>query len=92
MAGHVNLRSLIANYVQYILTNNFDIFGLSETWLNRTVNTNQFNIPGTIFLERIELVGVGFYIKNIIKVICLNHNNFDSLEHLWLRIKVRTHC
>jgi hypothetical protein len=44
--GHLNVRSLNKEICFLIKENKFDIFAVSETWLNEHISSDHFLIPG----------------------------------------------
>ena len=97
--GHLNICSL-KNREHYILIrelvmeNDFDIFTISETWLNKTVADVEVEFPGyTIHrLDREKKLGGGVcaYVKEGYKIDRLNELSSISdsgLHQMWLKIQ-----
>lgn len=91
---HINIRSLIPKldeFKQFILAQNFDIIGVSETWLDGRVNTNNVKIQGYNFVRQDREGrggGVGLYIKSCYKYSVIN-NDFtrkENFEQVWVKI------
>lgn len=95
--AHINVRSLIPsleNLKNFISTQNFDIIGVSETWLYGAISTNNVKIEGYGFVRQDREGrggGVGLYIKNCYKY-TLIENEFtrnESFEQVWIRVLLR---
>lgn len=67
--AHLNVRSLIANFSEFKDTlkyHNFDLIGLTETWLNAELSSS-VDIEGYSFVRNDRLTrggGTGIYIRN----------------------------
>lgn len=71
--AHLNARSLnisdkFSEISALILLHNFDIFGVSETWLNHKISDDQIHIPGYSLPHRLDRVnrpggGVALFIS-----------------------------
>ena len=92
--AHVNIRSLRNKVidVQYFLTSNqYDLFSLSETWLDDDICMNEIScVPGYKFVgkHRGSLGGgVGCYIKENISYLRREDLESDEIELMWLEIK-----
>ena len=97
---HLNARS-IKNREHYILAkelvseNKFDIFTISESWLDNTVTDIEVEIPGyNIFrLDRLNKAGGGVCVcvSDRFKIECLDDltSISPSGHQLWLKIQVR---
>ena len=99
--AHLNVRS-IKNRQHFILTkelvmkNDFDIFTISETWLDNTVQDLEVEITtyNIYRLDRLNKSGGGVcaFVKNCYKVDCLNElSNISNngFHQLWLKIQAR---
>ena len=96
---HLNIRSMKnrVNYVQareMVVENNLDIFAVSETWLNSTVNNADVKIPGyNLFrLDRRYKRGGGVcaYVRETLKVTVLrelSHTSHEVFQQLSLRLQ-----
>ena len=95
--GHLNARSL--NMVQkfeeiasIILNEDFKIFALSETWLNSSIPSDLFRIPGYCPLFRLDRSdgrhagGVGLYVSS--EFVPKRRRDLESpeLELKWVEI------
>ena len=91
--SHLNVQSLLSSIDElrlWLKGNPYHVFTLSETWLDNTVHSSEFEIPGYVF-ERIDRNrdggGVGMYIKDDIQY----KRRFDlenaNTEAIWLEIK-----
>lgn len=91
--GCANVRSLPQNFSKIInlselIENQFDIFGVTETWLNEN-SENDYNLQGfnSEFVSRADRTGggVGIYIKHGIEydiredLIIRNHNEVQAI-------------
>ena len=98
--GHLNIRSL-KNREHYILIRelviekDFDIFTISETWLNKTVTDVEVEIPGYMIyrLDRDKKLGGGVcaFVKEGYKTERLNELSSISesgLHQMWLKIQI----
>lgn len=96
--SHLNIRSLynkFEDFKTYVLSHNFDIFLLSETWLSACIHNFMIDIPG-YSLFRLDRVtgkggGVAIYVRNCnnikhIKVI--ETDNTFGIENLWITCKI----
>lgn len=96
--AHFNIRSVRTGFDMFsdvVAVEDFDIVGISETWLDEDDN---------IFLPNYNLVknsrinrggGVAFFIKKSIKYKILTQSNNDNhLEHVWISTKIagKTFC
>ena len=98
--AHLNVRSLKCrdHYVlvkETVLANSFDIFTVSETWLNGTVQDLEIEIPGYVIhrLDRQNSRGGGVcaYVSRNFKVEYLGDISFTApsgFQQLWLKIQV----
>lgn len=96
----LNIRSLNANIeklkntLNHLENNNcfIDIIAIQETWLNN-INTHMksLQIPGyELFLSHCRLTshsGVAFYVKSDLKVVQIDTGQFNSFEHIGLRLE-----
>ena len=99
--AHLNVRSLKCrdHYVlvkETVLANRFDIFTVSETWLNGTVKDLEIEIPGYVIhrLDRQNSRGGGVcaYVSRNFKVEYLGDISFTApsgFQQLWLKIQVK---
>lgn len=94
--GHINIRSLIPSleeFKQFITSNNFDVVGVSETWLNKTINYENIIIDGYRGIYQSKNGrggGVGLFIKvgfNITRIENEYTNN-SSFEQVWIRMRL----
>ena len=100
--AHLNIRSLKSRehftlLKDSVVSNNFDIFTISETWLDSSVNNESIHIPGyTLYRQKRGPHkpggGLCVYIKKNYKVSSLENvssvsdNNF---QQLWLKVQSR---
>lgn len=93
--SHFNVRSLCSNFVafrDFVVDGQFDIFGLSETWLSEKIASSSLTIPDYNII-RSDRIGRGggttFYIKKCYKFQNLELPASESgLEQLWISIKI----
>ena len=99
--GHLNVRSLnIADKFEEVATiiqdKKFDIFGLTETWLNNSIPSDSFSIPGYCPLIRLErrdgrrAGGVAFYVSDSLATKRRLDLETSDLELLWIEINLNT--
>lgn len=96
--GHLNIRSMFTGFHDFkflVRQQNFDVFMLSETWLNVNISSNIINIPGYTFYRHDRLGrggGVGAYVKNqySCQTIQFDFNVNTNLEFLFLKINTRS--
>ncbi|XP_060530471.1 uncharacterized protein LOC132704477 [Cylas formicarius] len=91
-AAHVNVRSLLANFDSFLsqlLSNNYDIVGVSETWLGAGVD-QMVGIPNYNFLHHNHLDrrggGVGVYVKNNLRCEVLASACLEHIEYIWVKV------
>lgn len=100
--AHLNIRSLKLRehfilLKESVVSNSFDIFTISETWLDSSVNNESIHIPGyTLYRQDRGLHkpggGLCVYIKKNYKVSSMENvssvsdNNF---QQLWLKVQSR---
>lgn len=90
--SHLNIRSVFTNFdifKEYIVSNDTDLFALSETWLNADINSDSIRISqyNLIRADRIGRGGgVGFFLKKSIKYNIIFSSVNDVLEQLWISI------
>lgn len=94
--GHLNVRSLFTGFedlTRLITENNFDIFCVSETWLNENISSNIVNIPNYCIFRKDRIGrggGVGIYIREdiVCREFSLDFGQLEGLEYLCLDIKI----
>ena len=92
--GHINARSLGDEISSLVLNEKFDIFAVSETWLNSGITSNQLHIPGFSQLFRLDrhdgrrAGGVALYtLCSIVAKRMLHLENF-AFEVLWVEMTI----
>lgn len=93
--SHFNIRSIFSSFdlfAEHVIGENYDVLGLSETWLSGNVT------DGAVLLNGYNLIrndrngrggGVCFYIKNSLKYKVLTVPLDDStLEQIWVSVRV----
>jgi len=99
--AHLNVRSLICRENVYLVCGtvrnyDYDIFTISETWLNPSTSDADIDIPGYIFLrkdrgERKPGGGV-VYVKNTYKATLLKDLSSVSesfFQQLWIKVQCK---
>lgn len=92
--AHFNVRSVCTGFdllSELILKEQFTIVGLSETWLDSGVDSNNFAIDGYKLLRKDRVGrggGVAFYIHNSIKFKIIDITGDNFLEEIWISVKV----
>lgn len=91
--AHLNVRSLNTGFDEfcfYVTSYQFDIIGLSETWLTPVYDSNMFQIPGYVFI-RMDRDGrgggVGFYIKKTLTYSVVTFDQAYSSDFEYIAIK-----
>lgn len=96
--AHLNVRSLISSFNDLstlVETEKYNIFAVTETWLSQDVDSNAVKIPGFKFYRCDRASrrggGVGVYVTSQLnaQVINLDIQCQDSLEQLWIKIKIK---
>nr|CAH7727233.1 unnamed protein product [Callosobruchus chinensis] len=89
----LNVRSLVphfANFKTFLENQDFDIVGVSETWLSANVPSDLISIDNYTFIRRDRNGrggGVGMYVRNTLNFsLILSESNF-LLEELWVEVK-----
>nr|CAI5855242.1 unnamed protein product [Callosobruchus analis] len=102
LLAHLNCRSIVNTFEElksYVLMQNFDIIGISETWLKPSILSKVVEIPG-YFLIRQDRIhkrggGVGILIRKGIKHRSLMNQlpqlAGDGLEQLWIEVCLKSH-
>lgn len=94
--AHFNIRSLCSAFglfSDFVLEEEYDIVGLSETWLHTGIPDSGVSIPGYDILRKDRNGrggGVAFYYKNSLKCKILTLPPSTShLEQIWVSVKVQ---
>lgn len=100
--AHLNVRSLCSRenfYLvwQTITDGDYDIFTISETWLNASTTDMEINIPGYVLFrqdrgERKSGGGVAVYVKDIYKASVIKDTSSVSesfFQQLWLKVQCK---
>jgi len=93
--GHVNIRSISANFPnfrEYLLTQNYHVFGLTEIWVSPHFNINLLAIPGYTFCHiprRTRGGGVGIYVRNNINFSVVFRDIRQNIEQVWIRFRLQ---
>lgn len=89
----LNVRSINTGFIHlkdFIINNDVDVFGLTETWLKKDIPSENFHIPNYQFLRcdrEIRGGGLAFYVKRIYSFEVIYSHFDDHTEQLWLNIK-----
>lgn len=96
--GHLNVRSLFTGFQTFsalMTDNNFDVFCVTETWLNENIPSDIVYIPNYNFFRKDRAGrggGVGIYIRDGISCKVVFSDDFpplEGLELLFLNVKIR---
>ena len=100
--AHLNVRSLICRENFYLVCEtvrnyDYDIFTISETWLNPSISDAEISIPGYILFrqdrgERKPGGGVLVYVKNIYKATLVKDLSSVSesfFQQLWIKVQCK---
>lgn len=93
--AHINVRSLTNNFLgfkEFILQEDYDIVGLSETWLSEMISSDVVQVNNYNFIRKDRASrggGVGLYLKSYLKYEILQASSSKELEQLWVKIYVR---
>nr|CAH7715728.1 unnamed protein product [Callosobruchus chinensis] len=90
--AHFNVRSLCTGFdslSEFIGSSNYSVIGLSETWLDHSISSDIFNIPGYSLVTKDRETrggGVAFYsyIKKCFNFSIVEVSTTADLEQLWL--------
>ena len=92
-----NVRGLNLDMLDCILAdvvNNFDILGISETFLNTASDINLL-IPGYLPIFRKDRVGhgggVALYVSDSCTAKRLEHFEYPNIEALWVEVRTQSH-
>ena len=95
VCGHLNVRSLktgFDEFVNYVADYDFDILGLSETWLSPGDDSLSFKIPGYNLVRRDREGrggGVGLYIKKYLNFTKVSFNDLcDEFEYVSVKFTI----
>ena len=99
--GHLNVRSLnvvdkFEEIASIILNEDFKIFALSKTWLNSSIPSELFDIPGYCPLFRLyrsdgrRAGGVGLYVSSFFASKRRRDLETTDFELLWVEIKINS--
>lgn len=53
--AHINIRSLVHNFdtfKDHVLSNDYSVIGISETWLTPNINNEIIDVPGYNFVRQ----------------------------------------
>lgn len=95
--GHLNTRSLVASFgdVSNLITANcFDVFAVSESWLNVNVSDNILHVPGYRVIRK-DREGRGgglvayIHARYEYEEVDINIENSGIVEQLWINIRYK---
>ena len=96
--GHINARSLVneekfEEISSFIFQKNFELFAITETWLNNQISNDDLCIPGFHAIVRKDRPntrggGVALYITQSLAFKRRNDLENNNLELLWVEVKV----
>lgn len=91
--AHLNVRSLLNNFdifKDHINTTNYDVIGISESWLSPNISSQTVGLDNYRFV-RVDRLGrgggVGVYIKGNIPFTVMLRESRDIVEHIWIKFK-----
>lgn len=95
--AHVNVRSLLGNFdrvQEHVSCNNYDIIGISETWLGEdsvssAVDLDQYNFFQQNRIDR-RGGGVGLYVKDTFRCRLLCSKILDHIEYICIEVQLRS--
>ena len=88
--GHLNVRSLLSEFdlfCEFINNEKFEVFAVSETWLNVNIHSDVVSIPQyhCVRADRDGRGGgVAFYIKKSLQYKVILQKLDTQLEQLWI--------
>lgn len=89
--AHLNICSIVPKFYRFkdhLLNSNFDIFGITETWLNDNIPSELIKVDG-FNLVRVDRPsrggGVAFFLRDNIKYEIIN--TVHEIEQLWILVK-----
>lgn len=92
--GHINARSILNQFDilrDHVSANDFDIVGISETWLRDNIVDNLININNYNFVRRDRAGrggGVGVFLRASYTYTVLESPFNEFIEQLWLRVRI----
>lgn len=93
--GFLNVRSLslhLSDVKNFLFREQYDILGVSETWLNPNIEDDKLKIKGYNFVREDRLSnragGVGVYLKNNLSFKIIHKAIVDDLEEMWIEVKL----
>ena len=100
--AHLNVRSMVSREKFYlvkqtIVHHNYDIFVISESWLDRSTTNNNIQIPGYVILRQDRGPhksggGMVVYMRNCFKASIIDNlstTTDTNSQQLWLKVKCR---
>lgn len=94
--AHLNIRTLLGHFQEFkdmLLTNNFDVFGISETRLDDSIPSSTLHIDGYRFIREDRCRsggGVGVYIRASLKFTRFTMSS--DLEQIWIKLDSKRSC
>lgn len=91
----LNVRSVLNSFdklVDFILSGNYDIVAISETWLSAAIPDSKIEISGYEIVRKDRDKrggGVAFYLKDCFRYEVLLSSMEETIEQIWLKLKYR---
>lgn len=94
--SHINVRSLVLHFDEFKTTisdKNFDVIGVTETWLSPNIKDDIVKLDGYL-LERCDRVygrggGTAIYVRNDLRYEVIFSESHDFLECIWVKISTK---
>lgn len=92
--AHINVRSLLNNFdnlKQHVFENDYNIIGITESWLNSDIDDEVTSLNGYYFVRQDRETrggGVGLYIGSNLEFNVLRSECTDVIEHIWIRVRI----
>lgn len=90
--AHLNVRSLVGKVQElreHIMMEDYDIVGITETWLEPNILSNNVSIDAYNFIRLDRSTrggGIGMYVKKNLRYTILETDS--SIEQLWIKLKL----
>lgn len=92
--AHVNAHSLLAGFTNFkysLINNSYDVFLITESWLDSRVKSEFIGIDGYVLVREDRETrggGVCMYIRNNISFEVVQPGQYNSFEHLWIKFNI----
>jgi hypothetical protein len=98
--GHLNVRSMVSRekfiLVSHTITfNDYDIFAISETWLDSSITDMDIHIPGYVMFRQDRDKkggGLAVYVKDIYKASVIKKSSLvteNLFQQLWIKVQCK---